>query len=130
MKVRITHLKAPWPAGAAIGSVVEVPGEAIPAWAAGKCQDAGDGAEAEFTWEAPASVEQAAPVPTLPPGAQEAIDVAVKAATEPLQAQLAEQAKTIEALQAKASAETGALTVNPGAEGAAKPAAKSAKPAA
>ena len=59
----ITHLKAPWPAGAVVGSVVEV-GDAIPAWALGKCVPAADDAEvtvppaAEAT-EAPATGKKA-----------------------------------------------------------------------
>ena len=36
MKVKVTHLKAPWPAGAGVGDVVEFAG-ALPEWAAGKC---------------------------------------------------------------------------------------------
>ncbi len=32
----IKHLKAPWPAGARIGDVIEF--AALPAWAAGKCE--------------------------------------------------------------------------------------------
>lgn len=37
MKVKITHLKAPWPAGAKPGDVVEIEGDSVPAWAVGKC---------------------------------------------------------------------------------------------
>lgn len=37
MKVRITHLKAPWPEGKGIGSLVEFKGDAVPEWAVGKC---------------------------------------------------------------------------------------------
>lgn len=36
MKVKVTHAKAPWPAGAGVGDVVEFAG-ALPEWAAGKC---------------------------------------------------------------------------------------------
>lgn len=32
----IKHLKAPWPAGAVVGDVIEF--EALPGWAAGKCE--------------------------------------------------------------------------------------------
>lgn len=42
MKVVITHLKAPWPAGAKPGDVVELAGDAVPAWALGKCRPASD----------------------------------------------------------------------------------------
>ena len=36
MRLRITHLKAPWPLGAVAGDVLDLP--SIPAWAAGKCE--------------------------------------------------------------------------------------------
>lgn len=38
MKLRITHLKAPWPEGAKVGDVVELDVSAVPAWAVGKCE--------------------------------------------------------------------------------------------
>jgi len=37
MKVTITALKAPWPEGSKVGSVVELEGDTVPAWAVGKC---------------------------------------------------------------------------------------------
>lgn len=40
MRVQITHLKAPWPLGAVVGDVLDLP--EIPAWAAGKCKCVGD----------------------------------------------------------------------------------------
>ena len=40
MKLTITHLKAPWPAGAVVGDVIEL--TSVPAWAAGKCVPAAD----------------------------------------------------------------------------------------
>ena len=43
MKLTITHLKAPWPAGAVVGSVIEL--ASVPAWAVGKCVPAADDAE-------------------------------------------------------------------------------------
>jgi hypothetical protein len=43
MKVTITALKAPWPEGSKVGSVVELEGDTIPAWAAGKCTRVPDG---------------------------------------------------------------------------------------
>lgn len=45
MKVRITHLKAPWPEGAKPDDVVELQADAIPAWALGKCVRVGDDVE-------------------------------------------------------------------------------------
>ena len=51
MKVTVTHLKAPWPAGTVPGHVVDFPGlDAIPAWAVGKCVPAADDAEAVSSW--------------------------------------------------------------------------------
>lgn len=42
MKLTITHLKAPWPAGAMVGDVIEL--AEVPAWALGKCVPADDDA--------------------------------------------------------------------------------------
>lgn len=42
MKLTITHLKAPWPAGAVVGDVIEL--ASVPAWAVGKCAPTDDGA--------------------------------------------------------------------------------------
>ena len=44
MKVKVTHLKAPWPEGAKVGDVVAV-GDSIPGWALGKCVPADDDAK-------------------------------------------------------------------------------------
>lgn len=46
MKVTITHLKAPWPAGAGVGDVVQLAGDSVPEWAVGKCTPAADDADA------------------------------------------------------------------------------------
>lgn len=43
MRLLITHLKAPWPRGARVGDVIELP--VVPAWALGKCSPAPEGAE-------------------------------------------------------------------------------------
>lgn len=40
MKVVVTHLKAPWPPGSRPGDVVELIGDVVPGWAAGKCRPA------------------------------------------------------------------------------------------
>ena len=45
MKVTITHLKAPWPAGAKPGDVVELDAVEVPGWALGKCTPAADDAD-------------------------------------------------------------------------------------
>lgn len=42
MKLTITHLKAPWPAGAVVGDVIDLP--SVPSWALGKCTAAPAGA--------------------------------------------------------------------------------------
>lgn len=53
MKVRITHMKAPWPSEAKVDQVVEFQVGAIPAWALGKCVPAGDDVGADHTVAAP-----------------------------------------------------------------------------
>jgi hypothetical protein len=64
MKVTITHMKAPWPAGAGVGDTVELEGEAVPAWAKGKCVQAADDAEVFVPAQAEAPAEEeAAPAP-------------------------------------------------------------------
>lgn len=57
MKVQITHLKAPWPAGAGVGDVVELQAAEVPAWALGKCIPAA----ADATVSVPAAEAPAAP---------------------------------------------------------------------
>lgn len=42
MLLTITHLKAPWPAGAVVGDVIDLP--SVPVWALGKCTAAPAGA--------------------------------------------------------------------------------------
>ena len=42
MKLQITHLKAPWPEGAVVGDVLDLP--EVPVWALGKCKQAEDDA--------------------------------------------------------------------------------------
>jgi hypothetical protein len=44
MKLKNTHLKAPWPAGAKVGDVVSLP--KVPGWAIGKCDRVDDSTEA------------------------------------------------------------------------------------
>ena len=51
MKVRVTNLKGPWPTGAKVGDVVAFDGEAVPAWAVGKCAPAPDDANEAFRYE-------------------------------------------------------------------------------
>lgn len=42
MLLTITHLKAPWPQGAVVGDVIDLP--SVPSWALGKCTAAPAGA--------------------------------------------------------------------------------------
>lgn len=51
MKVRVTNLKGPWPAGAKVGDVVAIESEAVPAWAVGKCIMVPDDASEAFRYE-------------------------------------------------------------------------------
>ena len=62
MRVRITHLKAPWPAGSGVGDVVDITGAEVPSWAAGKCAQAVGEPAAEFLTN---------PEPQLPAAADE-----------------------------------------------------------
>lgn len=64
MKVTVTQLKAPWPAGTVVGQVIDLHGcAAVPAWADGKCKPAPDDAEAAHVWTRPeAKVVDAKPV--------------------------------------------------------------------
>ena len=127
MKVTVTHLKAPWPAGTEPGHVVELAGlDSIPGWAQGKCKPADDNAEANATLEPkPPEPAKEEPKPETPPGVTALIAEAVK----PLEAKLAEQAAAIESLKALVPAAVGELIVNPASEGE-KPAAGADAPAA
>lgn len=59
IKVEVSHLKAPWPAGATVGSVVLLTAAILPAWAAGKCAvlPADDEREPVAVWEPPVLTE-------------------------------------------------------------------------
>lgn len=61
MKLTITHLKAPWPAGAVVGSVIEL--ASVPVWAVGKCVPAAD--EAEVTVGAKPATAEAESEPSI-----------------------------------------------------------------
>lgn len=56
MRVRITHLKAPWPQVAVVGDVLDLP--EVPAWALGKCVQVGD--DVEITVGGPTEDQSAA----------------------------------------------------------------------
>lgn len=77
MKVTVTHLKAPWPAGTVPGHVVELAGvESVPGWALGKCTPTADDAEAVSTWAPPG-----APVFAVNPASEGEAAEAAAAAT-------------------------------------------------
>lgn len=59
MKVSVTKLKAPWPQGVVVGSVVEFDG-AMPAWAVGKCVQVADDTPADAAQAGAVTSEQAA----------------------------------------------------------------------
>lgn len=83
MKVRITHLKAPWPAGAVPGDVVDLVGrDEVPAWAVGKCSPAGDDIEATHVVEASKPAAPAAAALAAPLADVEAQAAAERAAAE------------------------------------------------
>jgi hypothetical protein len=62
MKVRITHMKAPWPEGAKIGDVLEVSG--VAPWARGKCVQVGDDETVTLEFPEPVVVVEEAKAPT------------------------------------------------------------------
>jgi hypothetical protein len=94
MKVKITALKAPWPEGAGLGSIVEFEGKA-PAWAVGKFVQVEDNADAEFHYEPQLSISGDGSGTVLP-----SID-AVNLAVAELQQQLAHAEGVNAVLQAE-----------------------------
>jgi hypothetical protein len=108
MKVFITNRKAPWPAGAAVGSVVEVPGAVLPGCLVGKCKPADAEAKAEHVYE------PQLPVPVLAetkvaaaarPGDPDALKAA-----EALLTEARREADELRFLLAKAQGQVAALT--------------------
>jgi hypothetical protein len=93
MKVQITHLKAPWPAGVAVGHVVDLAADTVPGWALGKCTPTDDDAEAFATLAAPA-----APALVANPASEE--DLQAAAALAAAEAQAAEEAAALAAAEA------------------------------
>lgn len=61
MKVTITALKAPWPAGAKVGETVDLPFKKLPGWAIGKCVPCESGGDADHVFEPPVVVVAAEP---------------------------------------------------------------------
>jgi hypothetical protein len=55
MLYEIKVLKAPWPKGAKVGDVVDMP--YLPVWAQGKCNIAQDGAQATIKFEEPVAAD-------------------------------------------------------------------------
>lgn len=58
MKVKIEVLKAPWPAGAKAGDVVEIAGDRIPASLIGKCASVSDEAPVTIAYPAAELAEE------------------------------------------------------------------------
>lgn len=72
MKLTITHLKAPWPLGAVVGDVVELP--SVPSWAAGKCVPAAEDAEVTVFAASPATEPESSIVTNIEPiGGQDVV---------------------------------------------------------
>ncbi len=82
MLYEIKVLKAPWPKGAKVGDVIDMP--YLPVWAEGKCSVALDGAKADFTLDRSDVVEGDGTGTTLP-----SVD-AINAQVADLQRQLSE----------------------------------------
>jgi hypothetical protein len=53
LKVQVTYLRAPWPEGTDVGSIVRLPGAEVPSWAIGKCRIVDAGTPVDFTWQPP-----------------------------------------------------------------------------
>lgn len=107
MKQAITNLKAPWPAGAKVGDVIDLP--AVPVWAVGKCTEAPEDAEVTLIMPPPPEPEKVDPVRDLAAEltqAEERLELVKQAAVsanDALRAELdASQAKLAEALAANA----------------------------
>jgi hypothetical protein len=91
MKVTVTHLKAPWPAGTIPGHVVDFPSlDAIPAWAVGKCVPAADDAEAVSSWPVVVAPAELAGEPEKAPDGEPSVNPAAaeaQAAAGPAEAE-------------------------------------------
>lgn len=87
MKVRITHLKAPWPAGAKPGDVVELAVDAVPEWALGKCKPIPD--------DTPTAAEVAEALAKAEAQAEALAKAEAEAAAAAAKAALVEEAKTM-----------------------------------
>jgi hypothetical protein len=102
MKVVITNAKAPWPQGAKLGDVVDVPTAAdmksLPGCLVGKCKPAEDGAEAALTYE------QQLPTPVLAETALATLEVTTNDSDK-----LAEDLKVAESMLAEARLEADEL---------------------
>lgn len=123
MKVTVTHLKAPWPAGTLPGHVVELAADTVPGWAVGKCVPAAD--DAPVTLPAPAVSDL-----VVNPAKVSEEDAAAAAALAAAEAQAAEERAAIEAAEAEAAAKAAAEAQAAEDAKAAAEAAKAAKAAA
>jgi hypothetical protein len=53
MRVEVTHMRAPWPAGVGVGSIVEIPSGTLPGPFIGKCKPAPPNAKATHRYKPP-----------------------------------------------------------------------------
>lgn len=105
MLYRITHLKAPWPVGAAVGAIIDLAAP-LPGWATGKCVPAPDAEAATVAFAEPEPVrdlaaELAAAEAKL--ASAEAVAAEASAAIERLMAEADEREKALTALRADAA---------------------------
>lgn len=110
MLYEIKVLKAPWPQGAKVGDVVDMP--YLPVWAQGKCVTAADGAEESIEFEEPVPADGVGR-PLLPgQGDADAQILVVNAELADLRAKLAaaddEVVRLLDLLQAASGAQEGA----------------------
>lgn len=104
MKAKIVVLKAPWPAGAGLGSIVEFAGKAAPAWAVGKFLEQSEDTSADFVYE------PAEPIPGRDaPAAPQDIEVVKRLAEEAFRRQEQEHAAQMQ--QFRTDIESGGLAL-------------------
>ncbi len=120
LKVRVTHLHAPWPEGTRPGHVVEFTAGAVPSWAAGKCAMVDPTTPADFVSEPPSQATHVRTAPALwtvaPPDAESVADYAAQLAeVRGKVAKLSEQLTPAQARRAAATREVERLDAARGA---------------
>jgi hypothetical protein len=104
MKVRITHLKAPWPQGARPGDVVELASKTLPGWAIGKCEKVGDEVAATVEFAERPSTPEDAEISRIREQARQQLDEAAQA-FDKLRAEHADQLRSMQSEHAAKLAE-------------------------